>query len=624
LRQTFWHWDARFISWLERRGFAVDYCTDLDVHENLGNCLAAYRLLLSVGHDEYWSAAMRRHVAEFVENGGNVAFLSGNTCWWRVHLVEGNTAFVCDKTKHNGDDQKRDLWFRVDPENRLTGVSHRNGGGQWWGKREALGYTVQHANHWVFEGTGLRDGDTFGADQALVGYECDGASIADRPDERGFPVPRHDDGTPDNFIILGAARLGPEWAQDPEDFPGGRAATMGIYANNGVVFTAATTDWARVVANGAPPVEKITENILHRLGSADIPAAKDGGAASIAHHPAAQAWCKLTNGLVVPERIEVIQEWPRIPEDIYRVTDKPSVYRLIGIGPDKANVIAKRCESAAASTECSIYNDVLSYLPVSTLRFYGQVAEDDQRFCWLLLEDAGEEPYLLDVEEHRVLAGHWLGMMNISAQQLQAATRLPDRGPGFYLKRLHASHATIREIGENTIFSESDIALLRALISHCDALERQWDGFETFCNRMPQTLVHGDFAVQNARLRGGPNGTSLIIMDWEGAGWGSPAADLAQFRGLGTSLSPDLATYYSTVRSKWPRVRLPDLETLAEIGRMFRLISSLDWANSGYQAALAASYVEEMAWYEQELAEWLQGAKDMNNDNTKSITIDCL
>jgi hypothetical protein len=57
---------------------------------------------------------------------------------------------------------------------------------------------------------------------------------------------------------------------------------------------------------------------------------------------------------------------------------------------------------------------------------------------------------------------------------------------------------------------------------------------------------------------------------------------------------------------------------------MFRLISSLDWANSGYQAALAASYVEEMAWYEQELAEWLQGAKDMNNDNTKSITIDCL
>jgi hypothetical protein len=560
-----------------------------------------------------------------VENGGNVAFFSGNTCWWRVHLVEGNTALVCDKTKHSGDEQRRDLWFRVDPENRLTGVSHRNGGGQWWGRREALGYTVQHAEHWVFEGTGLRDGDTFGADHALVGYECDGAALSDRLDERGFAVPRHDDGTPENFIILGIAKLGAEWAQDPEDFAGGRTATMGIYANNGVVFTAATTDWSRVLASGAPPVEKITENLLHRLGSGDTehPTAKAQDSALIAQHPAARAWCKLTNCQLVPESIEIIQEWPRMPEDIYRVTDKPSVYRLTGIGPGGANVIAKRCESAAASTECSIYNNVLPYLPVSMLRFYGLVAEDSQRFCWLLLEDAGEEPYLLDVEEHRVLAGHWLGMMNISAQQLRAATRLPDRGPDFYLKRLRASRETIREIVENSSFSDSDVALLRALISHCDALESQWDGFERFCNRMPQTLVHGDFAVQNARLRSGPDGSSLIIMDWEGAGWGSPAADLAQFRGLGTSLSPDLRTYYSIVRSRWPRVRLAELEILAEIGRMFRLISSLDWANWGYRAALADSYIDELGWYEQELADWLRGAEVLTNEITNSNSVDC-
>ena len=206
-RQTFWHWDARFIRWLEREGFPVDYCTDLDLHENLENCLAAYRLLLSVGHDEYWSEAMRNNVAQFVENGGNVAFFSGNTCWWRVHLVEGDTAFVCDKTRHDGDVQKRDLWFRFDPENRLTGVSHRNGGGQWWGRREAIGYTVQHADHWVFAGTGLRDGETFGAEQALVGYECDGAAISDRPDERGLAVPRYDDGAPKKFTVLGIGRL---------------------------------------------------------------------------------------------------------------------------------------------------------------------------------------------------------------------------------------------------------------------------------------------------------------------------------------------------------------------------------------------------------------------------------
>jgi len=270
-RQTFWHWDLPFIRWLEGKRFEVDYCTDLDVHENIGNFIDRYRLLLSVGHDEYWSEAMRRHVASFIEQaGGNVAFFSGNTCFWRVHLVECNTALTCDKAN------LADLWFKTNPENRLTGVSTRNGGAQWWGEREPIGYTVQHAEHWVFEGTGLRDGNVFGAHHALIGYECDGASISDRPDERGFAVPSHDDGTHENFVILGTGKIGPKWSQDPEDFPGGRTATMGIYANNGVVFTAATTDWSRVLASRDPHVEKITENILRRLGSGQHRRSRDG------------------------------------------------------------------------------------------------------------------------------------------------------------------------------------------------------------------------------------------------------------------------------------------------------------------------------------------------------------
>jgi hypothetical protein len=334
-------------------------------------------------------------------------------------------------------------------------------------------------------------------------------------------------------------------------------------------------------------------------------------ATSIVLHHAAQAWRKLTNRQVCPERIEIIQERVRKPEAIYRVTDKPSVYRLTGIGPGRTNVIAKRCDSATGPTECAIYNNVLSCLPVSTLRCYGLVAEDSQRFCWLFLEDAGEELYLLDAKEHRVLAGHWLGMMNVSAQQLSAATRLPDRGPEFYLKRLRTSRQTIRKIAENSSFSNDDLALLRAVISHCDALERQWHRVERVCNRMPRTLVHGDFAVQNARLRSGPTGVGLIILDWEEAGWGSPAADLAQRTSLSCrrSLSPDLRTYYSVVSSTWPGVGLADLEVLADYGRMFRLICSLDWSNWGYRSSLADSYIEELGWYERALADWLRGAE---------------
>jgi hypothetical protein len=80
---------------------------------------------------------------------------------------------------------------------------------------------------------------------------------------KGIPAsPTGNDGTPLNFNILGIGDVSTsDWGM------GNKAATMGIYTNNGIVFTASTTDWARVVASGtAPAVEQITHNVLDRLG----------------------------------------------------------------------------------------------------------------------------------------------------------------------------------------------------------------------------------------------------------------------------------------------------------------------------------------------------------------------
>jgi hypothetical protein len=153
------------------------------------------------------------------------------------------------------------------PENQLTGVSFRNGG-----ERDRddypvpVGYQVQHADHWVYAGTGLGDGDVFGdrPHEYLVGYECDGAHFDRAELARGRPVrPTGDDGTPDGFTILGVgdtSRSG--WGH------GNRAATLGLHSVGlGTVFTAATTDWPRVLAAGSPTVERITRNVLDRLSS---------------------------------------------------------------------------------------------------------------------------------------------------------------------------------------------------------------------------------------------------------------------------------------------------------------------------------------------------------------------
>lgn len=271
-RQTFAHWDAPFIAWLERNSYQVDYCTDLDLHEEQ-DLLTPYNLLLSVGHDEYWSEQMRERVEAFVRQGGNVAFFSGNTCWWHIEFcdfvkcADGGlrpTAFVRDFK-----------WWKKSPENSLTGVSYRNAGGWWAGERDPVGYTVQNADHWVYEGTGLRDGDVFGADERLVGYECDGALFA--RDGRGFPFPTGEDGTPSDFVILGVGTLadggagdapGEGWQFEARESQGRglRAATMGLYTRRGIVFTAATTDWTRVLTVNQI-VDRITRNVLDRLQS---------------------------------------------------------------------------------------------------------------------------------------------------------------------------------------------------------------------------------------------------------------------------------------------------------------------------------------------------------------------
>jgi hypothetical protein len=260
-RQTFEHWDAKLVRWLAARGLAVDYVTDLDVHQNDGDFLSAYRLLLSVGHDEYWSAPMRAHVESFVARGGNVAFFSGNTCYWHV-TVEG-PAISVDKRVHPGHVVPFDLWHRTRPENALTGVSYHNAGGQWNGPRPSNGgYTVRRARHWVFAGTGVEDGDVIGEGEALVGYECDGAAFTSGPG--GVPVTTGEDCSPIDLDILATAPV-PDW----EGAEAGRlsTATMGVHARRGIVFTAGTVDWPRVLGQGDPIVDRITRNVLDRLAT---------------------------------------------------------------------------------------------------------------------------------------------------------------------------------------------------------------------------------------------------------------------------------------------------------------------------------------------------------------------
>ncbi len=277
----FKQWELPFIAWAEQNGYTLDYAanSDLEFHPEL---LANYRLVLSVGHDEYWSGPMRDNLEAFIANGGNAAFFSGNSVCWQVRSEEHGRALVCWKQNYHQDPIYKTGDYRTlstlwshhlvnRPENHLTGAGFLYGGyhrshGQFMEGSGA--YTVHLPGHWVFAGTNLAQADTFGAENTIVGYECDGCELTL---QKGLPVPTYRDGTPDGFNILATAPV--RWHPDDAEWYGrwekGRTgnATMGIYTRGGTVFTAATTDWAHGLAGGDTVVERITHNVLQRLSS---------------------------------------------------------------------------------------------------------------------------------------------------------------------------------------------------------------------------------------------------------------------------------------------------------------------------------------------------------------------
>lgn len=279
MNSQFGKWELPFVRWAESNGYIIDYAvnSDLEFHPEI---LQHYRLVLSVGHDEYWSSPMRDNLEKYITDGGNVAFFSGNTCCWQVRSEDKGRSLTCWKQWHNADPLFRTgnhkllatLWSHhlvERPENQLTGV-----GFLWGGYHRSHGqfmdgpasFKVHRPEHWLFEGTNLQRNARFGGKDTIVGYECDGCEMAWK---NGLPFPTSRDGTPDSFSILATcpARWAPGDCYWYDRFPKDRegAAVLGIYTRGGTVVTAGTTDWAHGLSGNDPAVVRITRNVLDRL-----------------------------------------------------------------------------------------------------------------------------------------------------------------------------------------------------------------------------------------------------------------------------------------------------------------------------------------------------------------------
>jgi hypothetical protein len=161
----FHDWDLTFLTWLQQTGRKVDYLSDEDVAKVAsGDELARrYDLIVFPGHEEYVTEHELDVITRFRDLGGNLAFLAANNMFWHV----GVDARQMRKVGLWRDERR--------PEASLVGAQYV--GSNHGGVQAPFEVTGAARAPWLFAGTGLHDGSTFGR----YGIEIDATGPASPP-----------------------------------------------------------------------------------------------------------------------------------------------------------------------------------------------------------------------------------------------------------------------------------------------------------------------------------------------------------------------------------------------------------------------------------------------------------
>jgi ABC-type multidrug transport system ATPase subunit len=319
----------------------------------------------------------------------------------------------------------------------------------------------------------------------------------------------------------------------------------------------------------------VTENAQGNRVRSGIWDAQPAVSDKLGDHPAAQAWRRARPDTSRPVLVEPVKK-----ERLDGTLGKPrtGVFRLHH-GQDIGPTIVKRRSRTCLEAERTIYQRVLPQLPIPSVQCRGFAAEQDSEGAWLFVEDVGGERYQNARSEHRILAARWLATVHAFGMNPSIRALLPDRRPSHYLAELRWSFTEISSHLAGNRFSTDDRRILVAILQALTELESRWDRIEAWCDAMPQTLVHGDFVAKNCRVReAGTRELELLAFDWETAGWGAPAADLASnafgIHGVGL----DRKTYAAAMRDAWPGLRQRELERAGRVGDAQRVVAATRWS----------------------------------------------
>jgi N,N-dimethylformamidase beta subunit-like protein len=157
----FHRYDAPFLHWLSWAGKTPDFLCDddLDAMESGDRLRELYDLVVFPGHTEYETSHVYDVMQRYRDLGGRMIFLSANSFFWKVTRTPDRLHRI-------------KLWRDLGrPEATLIGAQYRANDD---GSRRGV-YHVGNAAKvpWLYEGTGLVDGDTFGDNVGGYGIEID-------------------------------------------------------------------------------------------------------------------------------------------------------------------------------------------------------------------------------------------------------------------------------------------------------------------------------------------------------------------------------------------------------------------------------------------------------------------
>lgn len=284
--QTYWlDCEAPFIRYAESNGLNVKYVASKDIDAGVG-VLANSKVVVSSGHDEYWSQGMRDTIGAYRDGGGHVLFMSGNEVFWRTRFSPDRTTMWVYKDTMDGPGAhvggtpldpvswtgtwKDTRWTGRQPENTITGTDFRMNGVN--DMTATFLHTAGYAAHPMWRNTSLATTDF--SVTGLIGFEAD---------EMAPTQPAA------STVVLAQSTItinGNRADDNGQSYGGSGTLNWGVvsqrYASGAVVVGFGTCQWSwgldevhdRGGNYASTPIQQATLNLLADLGA--VPAAPRG------------------------------------------------------------------------------------------------------------------------------------------------------------------------------------------------------------------------------------------------------------------------------------------------------------------------------------------------------------